>query len=150
MGFLMGRTSGDDVTRLSDWRIRLETYLHEVWREPFVYGSHDCGLFAAGAVKAMTGEDFGEGYRGGYKTLTGALRKLKMAGFANHADLAASLFDEVHPSAAQVGDLAAIKVSDAGHYALGVVQGARIYVLRHDQLGLGTVDLLDADRAFRV
>lgn len=138
------------MTRFPDWRIRLEAYLHEVWREPFVYGRHDCGLFAAGAVQAMTGEDFGADYRGSYKTLAGALRRLKRQGFATHADLAASIFEEIHPSAAEVGDLAAVKVSDAGHYALGVVQGARIYVLRPDQLGLGTVDLLDAERAFRV
>lgn len=138
------------TSRYPDWRIHLEAYLHDVWREPFVYGQHDCGLFAAGAVKAMTGQDFAEEYRGGYKTLAGALRRLKRKGFDSHADLAASLFEEIHPSAAQVGDLAAVKVSDAGHYALGVVQGARVYVLRPDQLGLGTVDLLDAERAFRV
>jgi hypothetical protein len=138
------------VIRLPDWRVRLHAYLHEVWHRPFLWSEHDCATFTAGGVLAMTGEDFGAPYRGKYKTLAGGLRMLKKHGFETHADLAASLFEEIHPSMAQVGDLAAVKVDDAGFYALGIVQGSRIYVLRPETAGIGTVDLLDAERAFRV
>lgn len=136
--------------RKHDWRVALENYLLSVWREPFQWGRHDCALFAAGAVEAMTGDDPAADYRGRYTTLLGGLRLLKKSGHANHADFAASLFEEIHPSMAQVGDLAAIKVDDDGLYALGIVQGSRIYVLRPGEAGIGTVDLLDAERAFRV
>lgn len=136
------------IKRYHDWRTRLSVYLHEIAHEPFHWGVHDCALFAAGAVEAMTGEDFAAGYRGKYKTLIGGLRKLKQSGFVDHAAMAASLFDECHPSSAHVGDLAAIE-TDHG-VALGVVQGQRIYVLRPDQAGIGTVALLDAKRTFHV
>lgn len=136
------------MKRSPTWRTDLTVYMREVSRRPFIWGEHDCALFAAGAVHAMTGEDFGAPYRGKYKTLRGGLRLLKRKGFANHAELAASLFEEVHPSRANVGDLAAVE--EDGHVALGVVQGPRVYVLRPGEAGVGTVDLLTASRAFRV
>lgn len=136
------------IVRYHDWRTRLSAYLHEVAPASFEWGRHDCALFAAGAVEAMTGHDFAAEYRGRYKTLIGGLRHLKKAGFSDHADLAASIFSEVAPAHAHVGDLAAIQIE--GGIALGVVQGSRIYVLRPDRSGIGTVDLLDAERAFHV
>lgn len=136
------------MRRYSYWRDALFDYVHAAAREPFAWGSHDCALFAAGAVAAMTGKDFGSPYRGKYKTLRGGLGLLRRKGFADHAELAASLFEEIHPSKAHVGDIAAIE--EDGHVALGIVQGPRIYVLRHGAAGIGTVGLLDAKRAFRV
>ncbi len=136
------------IKRYLDWRTRLSVYLHEVAHKPFQWGEHDCALFAAGAVQATTGEDFARDHRGKYKTLMGGLRRLKKAGFADHAAMAASIFEECHPSSAHVGDLAAIETDEG--IALGVVQGQRIYVLRPDQAGIGTVALLDAKRTFHV
>lgn len=135
--------------RRDDWYSRLSTYVEDVRRKPFAYGDHDCALFAAGAVLAMTGIDPAAGLRGKYKTLGGGLRRLKKLGFANHAELAASMFEEIHPSHAHIGDIAAIDLS-GGAIALGVVQGARIFVLRPDHQGMATVDLLTASKAFRV
>ncbi|PYE89572.1 DUF6950 family protein [Phyllobacterium leguminum] len=137
------------MIRLSGWRPALHDYVLSVWRNSLIWGEYDCALFAADAIKAMTGEDIAAPYRGRYKTLIGGLRLLKKDGFANHAEFAASRFEEIHPSHAQIGDIAAVKVDDAAIYALGVVQGARIYVL-HPETGIGTIDLLDAERAFRV
>ena len=51
---------------------------------------------------------------------------------------------------ASVGDIAAIEIDTGGIYALGVVQGPRIYVVRPGEAGMGTVDLLAAARAFKV
>ncbi|MBC8718181.1 hypothetical protein H5024_11235 [Ochrobactrum sp. Marseille-Q0166] len=136
------------MKRYPDWRPRLSAYLYEVAHKPFKWGEHDCALFAAGAVEAMTGADFAAEYRGKYKTLIGGLRKLRKSGFADHAEMAASIFEECHPSSAHVGDLAAIETDEG--IALGVVQGQRIYVLRPDQAGIGTVALLDAKRTFHV
>jgi hypothetical protein len=138
------------IKRKPTWRSDLHGYLLSVWHKPFVWGEHDCGLFAAGAIEAMTGQNFAAEYRGRYTTLTGGLRLLKDKGFDTHADLAASLFAKAHPSRAGVGDLAAVRIDDAAIYALGVVQGARIYVLRPGENGIGTVDLLAAETAFLV
>ncbi|KQV31153.1 hypothetical protein [Rhizobium sp. Root1204] len=135
--------------RLPDWHSRLSDYIDAVRQTPFAYGSHDCALFAAGAVEAITGVDPSLELRGKYKTLMGGLRQLKKLGFADHGEFAASLFEEVHPSHAQIGDIASIDLG-GGAIALGVVQGSRIFVLRPDVQGMATVDLLTASKAFRV
>lgn len=137
------------MKRLSFWRAALGAYINEVKGHPFEWGVFDCALFAAGAVTAMTGVDFATDYRGSYSTLKGGLRLLKARGFETHADLAAAHLTEIHPSHAQVGDIAAVSVDDAGLFALGVVQGARVIFLKPEG-GLGTMDLLGAERAFRV
>jgi len=144
----LGGSQEMTIKRYADWRTRLSVYLHEVAHKPFQWGEHDCALFAAGAVQAMTGEDFASDHRAKYKTLIGGLRRLKQVGFADHAEMAASIFDECHPSSAHVGDLAAIETDEG--IALGVVQGQRIFVLRPDQASIGTVALLDAKRTFHV
>lgn len=135
------------MKRYSFWRTELTEYVQAASARSFKWGQHDCALFAAGGVQAMTGEDFGASFRGRYQTLRGGLRLLKKAGFDNHAELAASLFEEVHPSHAMVGDIAAVE--EGGAIALGIVQGELIYVLRPDE-GIATVPLLRAARAFRV
>lgn len=132
-----------------EWHSRLSDYIDSVRHRPFVYGEHDCALFAAGAIEAVTGIDPAAALRGKYKTRLGGLRLLKKLGFANHAEFAASLFEEMHPSRAQIGDIAAIELG-GGAISLGVVQGTRIFVLRPDVQGMATVDLLTASKAFRV
>lgn len=136
------------MKRIPHWRPALFDYVHAVAAKPFAWGEHDCALFAAGAIKVMTGEDFAGGYRGKYRTLAGGLRQVKRAGFANHADLAASILEEIHPSEAQIGDIAAVE--EDGAIGLGIIQGERIYVLRPGDAGIGTVSRMDAKRAFRV
>ncbi len=136
------------VYRSFDWRMKLAEYLHVVASRHFSWGEHDCALFAAGAIKAMTGHDFAAEFRGRYATSIGGLRILRKAGFADHAELAASIFEEVAPAFAHVGDIAVIDTDQGA--ALGIIQGSRVYVLRPDEAGIGTVDLLTASRAFRV
>ncbi len=133
------------MTRHNDWRSRLAVYIARVQHQSFRPGQHDCALFAAGAVEAMTGVDLAEGMRG-YSTIEQGQEFLRRHGFADHVDVAARRLPEVPPIMAQVGDVAA--VSENGSAALGVVQGPMIYVLRLD--GLGLVPLTSAERAFRV
>lgn len=134
--------------RRKDWAARLNAYLQEVASQPYDDATHNCGTFVAGAVEAMTGQDFAGPYTDGVKTLKGQIARLKRAGFETHADLAASLFDEIHPSQARAGDLAAFATDDPLGIALGVVNGERAFVLRPD--GIGTLETLTAARAFRV
>lgn len=132
--------------RLPDWQARLVIYLHAARLRPFAYGRHDCCLFAADAVDAMTGVDIAAAWRGRYTTLRGGLRVLRRTGLADHVALAAALFPETPPLMAEPGDLAVVP-TNAGP-ALGVVQGEAIYVLGPQ--GLGLVSLLSATRAFRI
>lgn len=136
------------IARKQDWYSGLSAYIDEAFRRPFSYGAFDCTLFAAGAVEAMTGVNLAQEYLGRYQTLAGGIRHLKKMGFADHVEYVASLFVEIHPSMAQIGDIAVID-TEAG-FGLGVVQGSRIYVTQPDAHGLGLVDLLTASRAFRV
>jgi hypothetical protein len=133
---------GEEMRR-ADWQNRLTDYLRERHRLPFEYGKWDCALFAAGAVKAMTGKDPMRGLRG-YKSLTAGLRKAKAKGHADHVAAVAAMFAEVPPSMAAPGDIAIVD----GGKSIGIVQGASIYVITES--GLGLVPLTAAERAFRV
>lgn len=132
--------------RHPDWQARLVAYLHAARLQPFAYGRHDCCLFAADAVAAMTGIDIAAPWRGRYTTLRGGIRVLRRSGYRDHVALAAAWFPEVPAFSAQPGDLAVI-ATEAGP-ALGVVQGEAVYVLGPQ--GLGLVSLLSVTRAFRI
>jgi hypothetical protein len=141
--------SGAQVERLPDWRVRLAEYLARTARASFRPGQHDCALFAAGAVHAMTGRDLAAEWRGTYRTLEAGQAALRRQGYEDHLALAASLFPEVAPSFAQAGDLGVVPSDVPGEVgALGVVQGAGVYVLRPS--GLAVVRRLHLERAFRV
>lgn len=129
------------MTRFPDWRSRLRDYLETVARRPFKAGQHDCALFVAGGVEAMTGVDPAAEWRGKYRSLK---KGRAMAG--DMVAIAADLLPEVPPIFAQEGDVAVLDAD--GEDAFGLVQGPLIYVLRPD--GLGLVPLTEAKRAFRV
>lgn len=130
--------------RFLGWRVRLQAYLTDWQGAEFRYGKHDCALFAAGAVQAMTGRDLARGLRG-YRTEAGGVRKVRKAGYRDHVDV----FGQNLPAAERlrVGDVAVVE-SDGG-LALGVVQGRGVFVMRPDQ-GLTMVPLSYAVRGFAV
>ncbi len=129
----------------SDWRARLGAYLATESRTPFLYGTSDCALFAAGALNAMTGSDPSAAYRGRYTTLRGGLRILRKDGFWDHVERAAALLAEVPPPRARVGDIAVVETGDGP--SLGVVQGEWVAV--RTMTGLGFVPVDQATRVFR-
>lgn len=63
-----------------NWKKELIKYLEKCHRKEFSYGLIDCCTFTADAVKAMTGVDFMEEFRGQYKTKQEALSALKNIG----------------------------------------------------------------------
>ena len=135
--------------RRPDWRARLAAYMAQVAVTAFRPGRHDCALFAAGAIEAMTGVDIAAPWRGSYRSLAAGRKALADAGFASHVDVVARLFPETGPALAHVGDLAVLP-SDVPDEpgALGVVQGAGVYALRPS--GLVLLDRLTIERAFCV
>lgn len=134
------------IARTTGWQERLIAYLGTARRTTFAEGRHDCALFAAGAVAAMTGTDLAQGWRGRYQTTAGGMRVLRRMGFADHVVLVAQHFAEIPVVQALPGDIAVVDGPDG--LALGIVQGEWIYVLR--PTGFGTVSLMDASRAFKV
>ncbi|UOA25894.1 hypothetical protein [Pseudosulfitobacter sp. DSM 107133] len=132
--------------RRQDWHANLIQYLSEVSRRPFAEGQNDCALFLAGGVRAMTGVDYATLYRGRYTTIRGGLRILRKDGFNDHVELAKHHLKSKPVAVANAGDGAVI-ATDEGQ-ALGIVQGAAVYVLR--PAGLGLVPLTDAILALEV
>lgn len=134
------------ITRKEDWQLPLMQFLAAAARRPFQPGVHDCALFTAGAVEAMTGVDIAAAFRGRYSTLRGGHRVLRRCGYADHVAIAAYNFPEIAPAFAAPGDIAVVPTPDGP--ALGIVQGASIYVVA--PTGLGAHGLLTASRAFKV
>lgn len=132
--------------RRADWHNRLVQYLSEVIYAPPEMGRHDCALFLAGAVEAMTGADYAAPYRGRYTTMQGGLRILRKDGFADHIALAAHHLEEIPVAFAAPGDGAVVETEDGP--ALGVMQGEMIYVV--GVRGSAVVPRARATRAFRV
>lgn len=134
------------LIRHPQWRASLCAYLNAVSRKQLRPGAHDCALFAAGAVEAMTGVDFAAEYRGQYRTIEEGYALVRSRGFEGPIEMAEAHLPEVAALLCQVGDLAVVEGD--GALVLGVVQGASIYVLRMD--GPGRVPLTEAQRGFRV
>lgn len=138
-----------ELKRKDNWRACFSDEIDRIRRMPFDWRSHDCAMgLAVGCILAITGVDLGEPYRGKYSTIAGGLKVLKENGFDTVADMAASMLPEVHPSMAHIGDIVSIPTDSEFGNALGVVNGERAFVLMPN--GIGTVDLLDATRAFKV
>lgn len=130
------------LARVPDWRPRLVAYLEEVRTRPFAYGTHDCALFAAGAVQAMTGHDLAAEFRGQYASLKEGLKLAK----GSHLQILRQHFESIPTAFAAVGDLALI--GEVGFPALGIFEGEMILVLRED--GLGLISRAAATQAWKV
>lgn len=93
--------------RLPDWPVRLEALLLERETWPFAWGVHDCALFAADAVQAITGHDLAHGLRG--LAVRAALRELRRHGPTADMGLYAlttqALGPSMAPAWATVGDV---------------------------------------------
>jgi len=96
----------EKLKRFADWRTRLNAVINERRNTPFEWGQHDCALWAAVAVNAMTGDDFAKDAIGSYTTEIGAYKCLsKIYGTDSLKEVFSSRFEEVHISSARPGDL---------------------------------------------
>lgn len=110
--------------RRADWEQRITALVDEVRDKPYAYGSHDCLLWPAAVVKAVTGKDYGRGHRGKYRSAASAYRYLQSLGFNSPESYLDSLFDEKPVGFAQRGDLVlasdGIPAGCMGAFALSV------------------------------
>jgi len=109
--------------RAGDWEAALSAFLSACEGLHYVWGEHDCALFAAGAVQAMTGADPAAAFRGRYRSKRTAAKALREIGAGTLETTIDGLFETIAPAFAQRGDLVlhegAVGVS-AGRFALFV------------------------------
>ena len=108
-----------------DWHNRLTTVLKAATQRSFLWGEHDCCLFAAECAEAMCGEDFAKDWRGTYHDERGAKKALPRGGGSLEKVMARYL-DEVPVKLAQRGDIAIIE--NAGSRCAGVIYAGAVWV----------------------
>lgn len=108
-----------------DWHNRLIAVIRAAEKRPFLWGEHDCCLFAADCAEAMTGENFANGWRGTYDSETGA-KKALLRGGGSLENVLAKYLDEVSVKMAQRGDIAVVE--NAGTRCAGVIYGGAVWV----------------------
>lgn len=114
------------MQRYDDWPSRLSSYLESRRHTQFAYGSHDCCLFVADAIEAMTGVDVAAHFRDQYHSRFGALRRLRERSVRPTVDvIAGQVFGayglpEIQAAYAQRGDVLALSLDREG-VVLGLV-----------------------------
>jgi len=94
------------LSRFEDWEARLSVHLDIKAEQRFQWGVNDCALFAADCVKAMTGVDPAEAFRGQYDTSRGAALALREHGAGTLLKTMKAMFGEpISPHFAQRGDV---------------------------------------------
>lgn len=92
------------LKRRTDWLDRLQRELEAAADRPHQWGRHDCALWCARCIHAMTGADFAKGLRGRYRSERGAFRVLSeyggLEGLVTHF-----LGEPVGPICARRGDV---------------------------------------------
>ncbi|PZR83597.1 MAG: hypothetical protein DI537_34695 [Stutzerimonas stutzeri] len=119
------------IQRKASWETDLSAFLLERENAAFVWGRTDCALFAADAVRAMTGEDLAAAYRGRYSTAAGSARALRRYGAGTLEDTLSALLPDRPIGYARRGDL----VMAQG--AVGICVGAFGLFLRLPEHGPG-------------
>lgn len=136
------------MTRRRDWVERLVAALDRISGESFSLGRSDCFTLAMDVVEALTGSDPWSSERGRYRTMPGAARRLRAAGFASMEAFVASLGPAVHPASAGRGDIGIAAASD-GSAAVVVFDGAH-WLGRSETVGFCRLSRASVTRAHRI
>ncbi|MGD1880859.1 MAG: hypothetical protein ACFB11_00875 [Paracoccaceae bacterium] len=135
--------------RLPDWQHRLVQYLQSVQGKPIEPGQHDCALFLADGIEAVTGQDLAGSYRGKYDTFSKGVRLMRKEGLEDHVGFFRNTLKEIPLAFALPGDGAVVEMAD-GLDALGIVQGEYILLLDEQKARTVHVPLLSGSAAFEV
>lgn len=110
------------MTRKENWPDILAEQIKAAETRPFSFGEHDCLMFAANVVLAMTGKDVAANLRGDYHDERSAIEALRFFGTLH--DVAIACFGEpVDPKFAQRGDV--VMLLRDGRESLAICEGAR-------------------------
>ena len=129
------------MTRVPDWPERLSAWVEHHRARPFAWGTHDCVLFAAGAVEAVTGARPPLPHWGSHEEARSALREVRGLRHALDARM-----PRVPVAQAQRGDL--LLVAQPGDPLLAVCVGDKWCAPGEAGLMFGRV--LDARMAWRI
>ena len=134
------------LMRLPDWEERLSAWLIDCAGASFEWGKLDCLMFAAGAVKAVTGFDPGKGHRGRYNSHASSVRYLKKLGAKNPSEYLDGIFPTAPKAFARRGDL----VSADGN--IGVcIGGVALFVgVENDEPGLIRIPFAEWQAAWAI
>lgn len=135
------------MKRREGWEQALVVMTASKLRTPWGWGSHDCAIFAADCILAMTGEDLAEEFRGRYDNEAEAWALLASLGHEDLGALVTSRLPEIKPRDAMRGDVVLmpgeygdfVAVCD-GHTAVGP-KAPR---------GINHIPMIAAKRAWRV
>lgn len=97
--------------RLPDWDDRLSALIAERFDAPFAWGSHDCALWGADVVAALTGLDHGAAFRGTYSDARGAAAALRLHGAGTIVKTFDAHLTRCRPAFARRGDLVKARAS---------------------------------------
>lgn len=137
------------MIRLDDWPARLDEAVAIGNMRAFEWGKHDCLMFAADCVRAMTGVDLMAEWRGSYDSHDAAYANLDK-GYRGSLAYAVSSKLERHasPFFAQRGDVV-LHDNTAGVLGLGVCLG-RMFAAPAEVKGLVYFPLSKAIAAWKV
>ena len=132
--------------RVKNWPSVLARFIESRRNMPFAWGTHDCAMFAADAIRAITGVDHAAIFRGLYDTREQAEAIVAQYGglrpFVNYF-----LGPEIDPKLARRGDVALIK-DGGGQELLAVCLGASFAA--SGESGLKFFKIKNAISAWRV
>ncbi len=134
------------MKRLPDWELRLETLVQERLCRPFAWGVHDCCLWAADVVLAVTGVDLAHAERGAYGSALAAARVLEpMGGVLGLATARlGAVAAAVDVRCAQVGDVGVVLQPGAGHTLVACLGPTWWGAGEHGLLAWPAADVLQA------
>lgn len=112
---------------------------------PFEWGKNDCCLFAADAVHAMTGQDFGAEARGTYSDARRAGLLMKRRGGLRWI-ASVALGDPMSPLMAGVGDV--LLMENEGRELLAICNG--VNAIGPGEQGMAVLGMESAVAAWRV
>lgn len=111
------------MVRREDWPAKLAEQIEGARRRPFCYGEHDCFMFAANVVLAMTGDDPARDLRGVYSDERSAL--ITIARYGSLQMVAVACFGAPSDAiCARRGDV--VMVNRSGVESLAVVLDHRV------------------------
>ena len=134
--------------RVEHWELKLNEQIKLYWNQKFQYGKSDCATFVCHVLKAITGVDYYEQFKGLYSTRVGALKVIAKEG--SLADLTTKTFGvEVKaPRYAMRGDPVLYVDKETKEECLGICIGHFVIAPRKE--GLGTFNLLNALHTWNV
>lgn len=130
--------------RKENWPSILDDEIEKARSRKFSWGTHDCALWTARVVEAMTGVDYAAAWRGQYSSEFGALKAIAKNGYEGLDEIVTKALGEpINKFMAQRGD---VVIFDG---ALGVCVGSNCAFVTPDD-GLCFVKLRQCVKAWRV